>query len=91
MGFSIIGAVVAPRFPSHNPVGWLFCAIGLVTGTILFCTEYAYYSALANSGSLPGDGAAAWAGFWLWVVQAGLLAYLGLLFPTAGCRRRVGV
>jgi hypothetical protein len=59
----------------------MFCAIGLVTGTILFCTEYAYYSALANSGSLPGDGAATWAGFWLWVVQAGLFAYLGLLFP----------
>jgi hypothetical protein len=81
VGFSAVGAVVAYRFPPHNPIGWLFCAIGLVTGAILFVTEYAYYSALGPSGPLPGGAAAAWFAFWLWVVQAGLFAFLALLFP----------
>jgi hypothetical protein len=85
VGFSAVGAVVAHRFPSRNPIGWLFCAIGLLTGAILFVTEYAYYSALASSGPLPGPlpggGAAAWFAFWLWVPQAGLFAFLALLFP----------
>ena len=81
VGFSAVGAVVAHRFPSRNPIGWLFCAIGVLTGAILFSTEYAYYSALVWSGTLPGDGAAAWFAFWLWVPQAGLFAFLGLLFP----------
>src|SRR5918997_5480181 len=30
VGFSTLGAIVAPRFPPGNPIGWLFCAIGLV-------------------------------------------------------------
>src|SRR5918997_655425 len=34
IGFSTIGAVVAPRFPARNPIGWLFCAIGLVGATV---------------------------------------------------------
>jgi hypothetical protein len=81
VGFSTVGAFVAPRFPSRNYIGWLFCAIGLITGLILFSTEYAYYSMLTRSGSLPGDEAMVWLAFWLWVPQAGLFAFLGLLFP----------
>jgi hypothetical protein len=81
VGFSLVGAVVAHRFPPRNPIGWLFCAIGLVSGAILFATEFAYYSALVHAGTLPGDRAMAWGAFWLWVPQAGLFAFLGLLFP----------
>ena len=81
VGFSTLGAVVAPRFPSGNAVGWLFCALGLVGATLLFCGEYAAYSLLARPGSLPGGELFAWVVPWLWVVHSGLFAFLGLLFP----------
>jgi hypothetical protein len=81
VGFSTVGAVVAHRFPPHNPIGWLFCALGLVAAVLLFCGEYAAYSLVARPGSLPGGEAAAWVVTWLWVVHSGLFAFLGLLFP----------
>jgi hypothetical protein len=81
VGFSTVGALVAYRFPSHNPIGWLFCALGLVAAVLLFCGEYAAYSLVARPGSLPGGEAAAWVVTWLWVVHSGLFAFLGLLFP----------
>jgi hypothetical protein len=81
VGFSTIGAVVAPRFPVRNPIGWLFCAIGLVGAVLLFCGEYAAYSLLSWPGSQPSGEAAAWVASWLWVAHIGLFAFLGLLFP----------
>jgi hypothetical protein len=81
VGFSTVGAVVAPRFPAKNPVGWLFCAIGLVGAVLLFSGEYAAYSLLAYPGSLPAGELFAWILSWLWVVHVGLFVFLGLLFP----------
>jgi hypothetical protein len=81
VGFSAVGAVIAHRFPSRNPIGWLFCAIGLVGAVLLFCGEYAVYAMVAGPWSLPGGEAAAWIVNWLWVVHSGLFAFLGLLFP----------
>src|SRR4051794_35926274 len=81
VGFSTVGAIVAPRFPSRNPIGWLFCAVGFVAATILFGSEYAYYALLARPGSLPGGDELAWIVSWLWVVHAGLFAFMALLFP----------
>jgi hypothetical protein len=81
VGFSTLGAVVAPRFPHRNPIGWLFCALGVVAAVLLFCGEYAIYALLARPGALPGGEAFAWVVSWLWVVHSGLFAFLGLLFP----------
>ncbi len=81
VGFSTVGAIVAHRFPPRNPIGWLFCALGLVAAVLLFCGEYAAYSLLARPGSLPGGEAMAWISSWLWVAHSGLFAFLGLLFP----------
>src|SRR5918997_2087378 len=81
IGFSTIGAFVAPRFPSRNPIGWLFCAIGLVGALLLFCGEYAAYSLVSYPGTQPSGEAAAWIASWLWVAHVGLFAFLGLLFP----------
>jgi hypothetical protein len=81
VGFSTLGALVAPRFPPKNPIAWLFCAIGLVAAMLLFSGEYAYYSLWARPGSLPGGEVFAWIDSWLWVVHVGLFAFLGLLFP----------
>jgi hypothetical protein len=81
VGFSTLGAIVAPRFPVKNPIGWLFCAIGLVGAMLLFCGEYAAYSLQAHPGSLPGGEEMAWTASWLWVVHIGLFVFLALLFP----------
>jgi hypothetical protein len=32
VGFSTVGAIIAPRLPPNNPIGWVFCAIGLLIG-----------------------------------------------------------
>jgi hypothetical protein len=38
VGYSIIGAIVASRLPSH-PIGWLCCAIGVMTAVETFSPE----------------------------------------------------
>ena len=81
LSFSAVGAIVAPRFPLRNPIGWLFCSIGLLAGMLLFSGEYVSYSMLARPGSLPGGETFAWISSWLWVPHVGLYAFLGLLFP----------
>jgi len=81
LSFSAVGAVVAPRFPPRNPIGWLFCSIGLLAAMLLFSGEYASYSLLARPGALPGGETFAWISSWLWVPHVGLFAFLALLFP----------
>jgi hypothetical protein len=85
ISFSTVGAVIAPRLPPRNPVGWLFCAIGFVAAMGLFVAEYAIVTLLAEPGSLasklPGGDAAAWVSSWLWVLHLGLFVFLALLFP----------
>jgi hypothetical protein len=85
IGFSTVGAVIAPRLPPRNPVGWIFCAIGFVSAMGLFVAEYAIVTLLAEPGSLasrlPGGEAAAWVSSWLWVVHLGLFVFLALVFP----------
>ena len=53
VGYSTVGAVIVPRMPPGNPIGWLFCAIGLLWAAIHFNGEYAIYTLLAAPGSLP--------------------------------------
>jgi hypothetical protein len=35
VGFSTLGAVVAPRFPPKNAIGWLFCSLDLLAAVLL--------------------------------------------------------
>ena len=81
VGYSTVGAVIGPHCSPNNPIGWLFCAIGLIFGATHFSTEYATYALLAQPGSLVGGEAAAWMSSWLWVPGLGLVVFLGLLFP----------
>jgi hypothetical protein len=85
LSFSVVGAVIAPHFPPHNPIGWIFCAIGLVAGMRLFVAEYAVVTLLAEPGSvpgmLPGGEALALISSWVWVSHIGLFVFLALLFP----------
>ena len=85
IGFSTVGAVITPRLPRRNPVGWLFCTIGVVGGVRLFVAEYAIVTLLAEPGSLPstlpGGETLAWISSWVWVLHLGLFVFLALLFP----------
>jgi hypothetical protein len=85
IGFSTVGVVITPRLPRLNPIGWLFCAIGLVGGVRLFVAEYAIVTLLAEPGSLPsklpGGETLAWVSSWVWVLHLGLFVFLALLFP----------
>jgi hypothetical protein len=85
IGFSTVGAVIAPRLPHQNPVGWLFCTLGLIAGMRLFCAEYAIVTLLSEPGSLPsklpGGEALAWVSSWVWVPHIGIFLFLALLFP----------
>jgi hypothetical protein len=80
VSYPALGLLLISRHPEH-PIGWLFCAAGLVVGLEHFCFEYAIYALLAQPGSLPAGQAAAWVSAWVWVPFAALCAFLVLLFP----------
>jgi hypothetical protein len=82
VGYSTVGAVIVPRMPAENPIGWLFCAVGILWAVIHFIGEYAIYALLAAPGSLPAGEAASWIYSWLWVPGLGLVGFLGLVFPN---------
>jgi hypothetical protein len=85
LSFSPVGAVVAPRLPPHNPIGWLFCTVGLFGAVRVFVAEFAIATLLAEPGTLlsklPGGEALAWVSSWVWVVHFGPFLFLALLFP----------
>ena len=81
IGYSTVGAIVASRLP-ESPIGWLFCAIGLIFGVSHFSAEYAAYALLGPSQSLPAGEAFAWLTSWVWVGGLGLIVFLDLLFPN---------
>ena len=85
VSFSMVGAIITPRLPPHNSIGWIFCAIGVIAGMRLFVSEYAIVTLLAEPSSvpamLPGGELLAWISSWLWVSHIGLFVVLALLFP----------
>jgi hypothetical protein len=80
VSFSIVGAVIASRRPEH-PVGWLFCAIGVLAAVDHLCGEYATYALLGRFGPLLAGEAAAWVRSWIWCLTGGLGVFLLLVFP----------
>ena len=82
MTFATVGAVIASR-RAENPIGWIFCAVGVLQAAQNIATEYANYSLLTQPGSLPGGVVAAWFANWIWVLFVGLvLVYFFSLFPN---------
>jgi hypothetical protein len=77
---SMVGVLIASRRPTH-PIGWLFSALGLLSGVHLFCGEYAIYALVVEDGVLAGGRVSAWITCWLWVPINVLLAFVALLFP----------
>jgi signal transduction histidine kinase len=76
-----VGALLASRLP-RNPIGWIFCGMGLLYGVRRFAMAYATYALLVRP-SLPGGEYAAWISTWLRFSGLILLGtFLVLLFPS---------
>jgi hypothetical protein len=80
VGTSTVGAIIASR-RTHNPIGWLLCASGLVFGVVMFASEYAIYTLLGSPGSLPAGEVLAPVNP-LWVLGFNLFVLILILFPT---------
>src|SRR5215208_1788606 len=79
--FTTIGALVASRQPK-NTVGWIFCAMGLITTSSVASAQYAIYALVSSPGSLPWGGTAAWLEAFLGgPIIIAMFALLLLLFP----------
>jgi hypothetical protein len=80
LAYPTVGALIASRLPT-NPIGWIFCGVGLLYGVRRFTGAYADYALFENI-SLPGGEYVAW--FSWWTGPAGLTlagTFLMLLFP----------
>jgi hypothetical protein len=80
--FPLMGALIVGR-DSRNSVGWIFCAVGLITG--IGGTAQAYATG-SISGTTTPDAlglVAAWITNWWWWPLLGLILVMTLfLFPT---------
>jgi len=85
--YPTIGALIVSRFPK-NPIGWIFCGVGLVYQLHHFALAYSNY-AVAENFALTWGEYAAW--FSTWIEFAGLIlagVFLMLLFPDGRLRSR---
>ena len=79
--FSTVGAIVASR-RAENPVGWLFCLLGLAFNIGHFSSQYVINAQLAQPDLLPAGQALAWISSWILPPIIGLQVFSFLLFPT---------
>jgi signal transduction histidine kinase len=80
LAFPTVGALIASRLPT-NPIGWIFCGIGLLHIGQRFTTAYADYALLENF-AFPGGEYVAW--FSGLIAPSGLIlagVFVMLLFP----------
>jgi hypothetical protein len=78
--YATVGAIVASRHP-ENPIGWLFCALGVVVAFEFFGTEYSTEEQSIAPRSLPGAGWIAWAAGASTELSIPLVIFVLLLFP----------
>jgi hypothetical protein len=78
--FAGVGALVASRQPA-NPLGWIFCGIGVLQALNMFGDGYARYAVVTHPGALPGGEVLAWLKEWCWIPSLVALPFLLLLFP----------
>ena len=79
--FATVGTVISSRRPG-NPIGWIFCAMGLALVVAMFSGAYAQYGLDDSPASLPGATTAAWTGNWIWPIVLSPVGFLLLLFPS---------
>jgi signal transduction histidine kinase len=79
LAFPTVGALIASRLPA-NPIGWIFCGMGLLYAVQRFTTAYVDYALLENI-SLPGGEFVAWFSTWVGFANPTLGVFLMLMFP----------
>ena len=62
LAYPTVGALIASRLPT-NPIGWLFCGVGLLYALRRFTIAYGDY-ALMQTFALPGGEYVAWFSTW---------------------------
>ncbi len=75
-----LGLLLAERKP-QNPIGWIFCALGVIAGTMALTTEYARWALVHEGGRPPGGLYAAWLQEWDWMPMIAGLGAVGWIFP----------
>jgi hypothetical protein len=83
LAWAFVGAIVATRH-RRNPIGWMFCAFGVIGGVASTADGYAAHGLLADPGSLPGSRTAAWLADFVISSPAiffGFVLFLLFLFP----------
>src|SRR5215218_4039152 len=79
---STVGALVASHL-HRNPIGWIFCGMGLLYAVRRFAMAYANYALLVRP-SLPGGEYAAWISTWFRFSGLILLGVLLVLLLPSG-------
>ena len=81
--FATVGALISSHRPEH-PIGWIALTVGVCFIISTFAMQYAVYTLVMKSGSLPFGSVMAWLGTgWLASLGWGLMVtLLLLLFPT---------
>ena len=80
LAYPTVGALIVSRLPA-NPIGWIFCGLGLLYDAERFTTTYADYALLQNV-ALPWGEFAAWFSTWIEFANPTLGVFLLLLFPS---------
>jgi len=81
VSFPVVGALIATHRP-RNPIGWLFCAVGIFQALLIVADQYSSYALRTAPGTVPGGPLASWIGHWVWAPSVGLLfTFVLLLFP----------
>ena len=90
VSFATVGALVASRQP-RNPIGWIFCILGILGPFGSASEEYALYALVTRSGSLPGGEIMAWLAAWFaGPIIFAMVAFVLLLFPDGRLLRDAG-
>jgi hypothetical protein len=79
LAYPTVGALIASRLPT-NPIGWIFCGMGLLYTAGRFTGTYADY-ALVENFAFPGGEYVAWFSSCVWFATLTLGVFLILLFP----------
>jgi hypothetical protein len=79
LAYPTVGALIASRLPA-NPIGWIFCSLGLLYTAQRCTVAYADYALLGNF-ALPWGESVAWFSTWIGFANPTLGVFLMLLFP----------
>jgi hypothetical protein len=81
LAFPMVGVVISSRRP-ENPIGWMFCVIGVANGLYFFADEYAIYALVTRPGALPAGAWVARSQEWTSFIMWASMFFALLLFPS---------